>query len=490
MNAPIALFVYNRPQHTKRLLESLELNSLSKESSLYIFADGPKAGASKEQLDNLHKTRKIIRSKKWCKKVTVIERKKNMGLAKSVIEGVTQVINKHGKIIVLEDDLVLSPHFLEYMNKALDIYKNNKRVMQISGFMYPVVKKLNHDAIFLPFTNSWGWGTWKRSWDKFENSSASFELLRKDSKLRFKFDLEGSYPFYKMLLQQKSNRLDSWAIKFYSSVFCDNGLVLYPAKTLVENYGFGSEGTHTKIGIRQEQIDDKFIVVKFPMKVFVNKSVVKNVQSFIKTQNNIFIRICKLLIKIMANNLFIFYKRLIDFIKRHRYVIGKNSVLYWGSEIVNIYGDKNRIIIGENTHIRGQLMTFAHGGFIKIGNYCFVGKNTNIWSAKKIIIGNRVLIAHNVNIFDSDTHPIDSRSRHRHFVEIVKKGHPKEIELNEQEVVIGDDVWIGASSIVLKGVNIGKGAVVGAGSVVTKDVKPYTVVAGNPTRIIKEINNE
>jgi acetyltransferase-like isoleucine patch superfamily enzyme len=169
-------------------------------------------------------------------------------------------------------------------------------------------------------------------------------------------------------------------------------------------------------------------------------------------------------------------------------ILGKNSAFHKGTEIFNCIGNKNDIIIGNNTHIVGTLMTFGHGGRIRIGDYCYVGKNTNIFSAKDIKIGNRVLIAHNCNIFDSNTHPLDPVKRHEQFKEIINQGHPRKIDLNEKSVIINDDAWVGACSIILKGVTIGEGAVVAAGSVVTKDVEPYTIVAGNPARFIKKIN--
>ena len=168
----------------------------------------------------------------------------------------------------------------------------------------------------------------------------------------------------------------------------------------------------------------------------------------------------------------------------------KNSYLYASTRIYNHLKVEN-IIIGEHSHIRGELFTFAHGGRIIIGDYCYVSEETRIWSAKEIRIGNRVLISHNVNIFDSDTHPVDDPvARHQQFKDIITTGHPREIDLNEQPVIIEDDVLISCMSIILKGVTIGKAAVVAAGAVVTKDVPPYCVVAGNPAQIVRRIEAE
>jgi acetyltransferase-like isoleucine patch superfamily enzyme len=137
--------------------------------------------------------------------------------------------------------------------------------------------------------------------------------------------------------------------------------------------------------------------------------------------------------------------------------------------------------------ILGELLTFAHGGQIEIGEWCYVGEGTRIWSALRVIIGDRVLIAHNVNIFDNLTHPVAAAARHKQFHMIVTSGHPKQIDLGEQAVSIGSDAWIGANAIILRGVMIGRGGIVGAGAVVTRNVPAYTVVAGNPARPIREL---
>ncbi len=155
--------------------------------------------------------------------------------------------------------------------------------------------------------------------------------------------------------------------------------------------------------------------------------------------------------------------------------------------MLNLSGGSDRIQIGERSVVRGELFTFAHGGEIRIGDWCYVGEGTRIWSAGRIVIGNRVLIAHQVNIFDSLTHPIDAKLRHQHFRAIVEHGHPRRIDLDERPVCIGDDVWIGAGSTILRGVRVGDGAIVGAGSVVTHEVPAWSVVAGNPAKVIRAL---
>jgi acetyltransferase-like isoleucine patch superfamily enzyme len=163
-------------------------------------------------------------------------------------------------------------------------------------------------------------------------------------------------------------------------------------------------------------------------------------------------------------------------------------VLYDTARIINNLRKKEAIRIGAFTHVRGELLTFAHGGEIEIGEYCYVGAETYIWSGKSIHIGNRVLIAHHCNIFDNDTHPFDPEERHRQFKQIITTGQPEKVDLQDEEIVIEDDVLIAANATILKGVRIGSAAVIGAGSVVTKDVAPYTLVAGNPARFIRELS--
>lgn len=160
------------------------------------------------------------------------------------------------------------------------------------------------------------------------------------------------------------------------------------------------------------------------------------------------------------------------------------------ARIINIGQQSSQIRIGAGSIINGELLVFAHGGHIDIGEWCYVGDGTRIWSAAAIEIGNRVMISHNVNIFDNLTHPLSAELRHRHFHHIATAGHPKAIDLGERRVTICDDAWIAAGATVLRGVTIGRGAVVGAGAVVTRDVEPWTVVGGNPARVLRHLSPE
>ena len=240
--APIILFVYNRPQHTLQTLEALSKNELAQDSILYIFADGIKKNASEETIAKINETRTIIKSKSWCKEVHVIERTENFGLAKSVIEGITQIINQYGKVIVLEDDLVTSPYFLKFMNDALNKYEHENSVACISAYIYPIDNL--PDLFFIKGADCWGWATWKHAWDLFEPNGQKLLTELEQKKLTYQFDLNNSYPYTKMLREQISGINHSWAIRWYASAFLKNKLCLYPGKSLVNNIGTDGSGTH------------------------------------------------------------------------------------------------------------------------------------------------------------------------------------------------------------------------------------------------------
>jgi len=241
--APIVLFVYNRPRHTEQTLIALAANKLASDSILYIYSDGPKTDATVESVANIAKTRELIKTKKWCKEVFVIESEFNRGLANSIINGVTEVVNKHGKVIVLEDDLVTHPFFLTYMNEYLDIYEQNEKVISLHGYLYPVKKEISQ-PFFLKGADCWGWATWKRGWDLFEHDATVLleQLLQRN--LAREFNFNDTYNYISLLRAQIEGKVDSWAIRWYASAFLLGKLTLYPPVSLVVNIGFDGSGTH------------------------------------------------------------------------------------------------------------------------------------------------------------------------------------------------------------------------------------------------------
>jgi len=238
--APVVLFVYNRPWHTRQTIEALQKNELADQGDLIIYSDGLK---NEQDRNNVAKVREYICNINGFKSVEVIERQKNLGLADSIIDGVTEVVNKYGRAIVLEDDLVSSPYFLKYMNDGLEFYKDEEQVISIHGYVYPIEKKLP-ETFFLHSADCWGWGTWKRGWDLFEPDGTYLLSQLKKRKLLKRFDFDGALSYSRMLKNQIANRNDSWAVRWYASALLNNKLTLYPCKSLVSNIGLDSSGTH------------------------------------------------------------------------------------------------------------------------------------------------------------------------------------------------------------------------------------------------------
>lgn len=250
--APIALFTYSRADHTRQAVESLLRNKEAAESDLYVFSDGPKNEDKKQAVkenreyihnlkaanDNINKNEKHL-----FKSITIIERDKNWGLANSLIAGISEVINKYGRVIVVEDDLILSPYFLKFMNEALEKYKDNDRVGTISAYVPPIKEKLP-ETFFLMYFQCWGWGTWKRAWDLLETNPKL--LLRGLRFKKKKFDVGGDCGNYGNLYCQKVGLVDSWYVRYYASLFLHGKLSFYPGHSLAINNGMDGTGTHCK----------------------------------------------------------------------------------------------------------------------------------------------------------------------------------------------------------------------------------------------------
>lgn len=249
--APIVLFVYNRPWHAEQTLNALMQNELASESTLYIFADGPKNNASSEQLNKITEVREIIRSKQWCKEVIIVESEQNKGLANSIIAGVTEVINKHEKVIVLEDDLLTSPYFLKYMNEALNFYENYPAVFSISANRPPlnameIPSDYEYDVFVSLRSYSTGWATWKDRWEKID-----WSMQKLDNFLMHPFQVKalnrGGDDMTKLLLMQRDGKIDSWAMRFGFAHFIHHAVAILPCISYVDNIGFDGTGTHSGI---------------------------------------------------------------------------------------------------------------------------------------------------------------------------------------------------------------------------------------------------
>jgi GT2 family glycosyltransferase len=269
--APIVLFAYNRPVHMRRTVEALLKNELANASDLIIYSDASK---NPEAADAVREVRDYIRTISGFNSIRIVERDRNWGLANSVIDGVTTVVNKYGRIIVLEDDLVVTPHFLGFMNRALERYKQEPKVIQVSGYMFPVKIKAREDALFLPLTTSWGWATWQRAWRLFDPEAKGYARLKAEPELRKRFNLDGAYDYYSMLEGQLAGEVDSWAVRWQLTAFINGSLTIYPRHSLIENAGFDDSGTHgSEVGLlTRSGVVESFAPERFPVDMNVGDS--------------------------------------------------------------------------------------------------------------------------------------------------------------------------------------------------------------------------
>lgn len=238
--APIALFVYNRPRHVRYCIESLQKNFLADKSELFIFSDGAKDCGQEK---NVRSVREYIRNIQGFKRLHIVEQPENKGLASNIISGVTDLVEKYGRVIVLEDDLIVSPWFLTFMNEVLETYKDEENIVNVNGHLLKG-KEPFPETFLLSFANSWGWGTWKRGWDLFEPDGKKLLRELEARNLTRKFDFDGAYHFTRMLREQIAGMNSSWAIRWNASIFLKGKLSLNSGRSLVTNIGFDGTGTH------------------------------------------------------------------------------------------------------------------------------------------------------------------------------------------------------------------------------------------------------
>ena len=277
--APIILFVYNRPEHTKKTVDALKVNQLASDSLLYIYSDGNKNQKDKNSVEEV---RKYISSISGFKEVKITLREKNIGLADSVISGVTEIINQYEKAIVLEDDIVTSPYFLKFMNEALEFYKDDKRIHSISGYNFPIkIPKSYQNKIYLsPRPSSWGWATWKNRWGKVDWKICDYDEFVNNKERIKKFN-QGGDDLTRMLKKQMSGKINSWAIRWAYAHYQGKGYCLFPVSSFVKNIGADSSGVHTKktnrfsVNANDKEYHD--YLLNYPE---INDEVLKNFQDF------------------------------------------------------------------------------------------------------------------------------------------------------------------------------------------------------------------
>jgi Glycosyl transferase family 2 len=276
--APIILFVYNRPEHTKRTIESLLKNTLAEKSTLYIFSDGPKSAGDEK---NVNAVRNYIRALKGFNKFEIIEREKNLGLANSVILGITDIINKYGKAIILEDDIVTSKYFLKYMNEALDFYHDDKRIFSISGYSFPIKipKDYKYQIFVASRPTSWGWATWNERWNKAIWDSEYYLNMLNRKQINQFVDMYGK-DIAPMLLKTLVGKIDSWAVKWIFTHIKYEAHSILPTKSLVKNIGADATGTNFKrrTGKYNVELETELKQYEFRHNLTINRKIHKQIE--------------------------------------------------------------------------------------------------------------------------------------------------------------------------------------------------------------------
>ncbi|GAB3493675.1 glycosyltransferase [Spirosoma knui] len=245
MNAPVILFAFKRPNELKATLDALRANHLAPESDLYVFVDAPKRPEDAPKVAEVHK---LLDDFSGFRTIHRTYAKSNIGCADSIIRGISSVLEQHPAAIIVEDDLITAPNFLDYMNQCLRTYASNQKVYSIAGYTFPFERPAGYtyDAYFVPRHSPWGWATWADRWQAIDWTISDYERFRADSR-RQKAFMQGGSDLYGMLRKQMEGKIDAWDIRFCYNRFNANALTIYPAVSKVQNIGFGAEATHTNI---------------------------------------------------------------------------------------------------------------------------------------------------------------------------------------------------------------------------------------------------
>lgn len=242
MPSPIAIFCYNRPDHLKRTIEALKLCRLADQSPLIVFSDGPKTEKDAQAVKDI---RSYLQTVGGFASITLHFSEQNKGLAKAIIQGVSLILETSETVIVLEDDMLGSADFLEYMNEALHTYQNRAEIFSVSGYSppLPLPSDYSYDSYLAPRTSSWGWATWKDRWKKAVWQIDNFEELRKNGKLKQQLT-RGGEDLWPMLVKQQLGIIDSWSIRWTLTQALHNGYSIYPVYPKIKNIGTDGSGTN------------------------------------------------------------------------------------------------------------------------------------------------------------------------------------------------------------------------------------------------------
>lgn len=277
--APIALFTYNRLLHTQRTINALRNNRLASQSELIVYSDGP---ADQDTEHEVKQVREYLRGIAGFASVRIVEHDRNYGLAKSITEGVTEICERYGRVIVLEDDLVTSSHFLDFMNLALQHYEHTKEVWHVSGWNYPIDARGLDDAFLYRTMNCWGWATWADRWNHFDKDPERLVHEWDEPKI-YKFNLDGAHNFWNQVIRNHQGNISTWAIFWYATIFENGGLCLNPARSYVQNIGIDGTGINCGTSNRYTTGITDRPVTDFPEELVENSVALNLIREFYST---------------------------------------------------------------------------------------------------------------------------------------------------------------------------------------------------------------
>ena len=511
-NTPVLFLIFNRLDTTKQVFEAVRK---VKPKYLYIAADGPRSTKENEEQVCSEVRTFVLSNVDWDCEIKTLFRNENLGCGKAVSQAITWFFENVEEGIILEDDCLPDISFFRFCAELLAKYRTDNEVMSISGSnLLGRSWKENLHSYFGSWGGIWGWATWRRAWRHYDLSMQEWgnEGVKKDIKNIILNDKWFNY-YCPMFESTFNGTLDTWDVQWFYSILLKKGISLIPSINLVKNIGFDNSGTHTHdrenvmgnisnneisfplIHPTNKTIDKEYLEVLMTKIQQIPNSYIEKKSIILKKTSKSFLLKIKAVISNVILNLLDIDSVINKIDKRkinnciNQVVIGKDSHFYSEAVVTNIPSDKSRIKIGSNSHIRGELTLYPYSRGIFIGDHCYIGKDSIIRSGDSISIGNNVLIAHNVTIMDTDSHELNFLERSESYQRLLINGHPKSVgNILTAPIIIDDYVWISFNVSILKGVHIGKGAIIAAGSVITKDVPSFTLVGGNPAKEIKKIN--
>ena len=484
LSTPVAFFIFNRPAATDIVFEAI---AQAKPKKLLVIADGPRFS---EEAEKCEKARAVIDKINWECQVLTDFSEKNLGCKRRISSGLDWVFSEVEEAIILEDDCLPAPSFFNYCEALLEHYRCDERIMHISGNNFQAGQSItNYSYYFSKYTFVWGWASWRRAWKHYDVDLKTWSSSRKLDVVISMCETPHEQKYWSDIFDRVfNNAVDTWDYQWLYACWSQNGLSILPNSNLVSNIGFGSDATHTNYESPLAQLPVSNIWgIKHPQCVFNNR--VADTYIFKHYYEGESIRKSKFFFLNMKNQLHTLKKKLQVIFKLNFFKTQfPSNVHIHPSSSLNVAGlclkENCSITIDEQSQVDGRLVFDRENACISIGKRVFM--NGSLIAAENISIGDDVLIAWGVTIIDHNSHSTSFSNRSKDVVDW-QAGEKNWTFVKIASVKISNKVWIGFNCIILKGVTIGEGAVIGAGSVVTKDVPAWNIVAGNPACIVREI---